>query len=265
VVHERRDRLVTVEAPPFSAIEQQRAHEYVADQIRRQIGLGLLAPGDTLPPERELASIFGVGRVTVQLAVGLLEADRLIETRRGRSGGRFVVNAGQDTHVLDYRIIEVRRDADVISDAIDFRTIIEPAAARIAARQRRKPELEAIEESFRRTAEARSDAQFTRYDTAFHLAVARATRNRFMLAAVEEARLRVNPALALLPESDLFHAISNEEHSAILHAIADQQPEAAAEHARRHVERTARTVRTLLSSLVPTWPGQPKRRGVNGG
>ena len=75
--------------PIFDAIEQQRAHEYVAEQIRRQIGLGIIAPGEALPPERELARLFGVGRVTIQLAIGTLEADRLITTRRGRSGGNW--------------------------------------------------------------------------------------------------------------------------------------------------------------------------------
>ena len=38
--------------PIFGAIEQQRAHEYVAEQIRRQVGLGIIAPGEALPPER---------------------------------------------------------------------------------------------------------------------------------------------------------------------------------------------------------------------
>jgi DNA-binding FadR family transcriptional regulator len=244
----------------FSAIEQQRAHEYVADQIRRQIGLGLLAPGEALPPERELAKLFGVGRVTVQLAVGLLEADRLIETRRGRSGGRFVLDAGQGTRALDYRIIEARRDADLIIESIEYRVIIEGAAASMSARLRRKSELGAMEDATRRTSLARDDAEFTRYDTIFHLAVARASRNQFVLAAVEEARLRLNPVLALLPESDLFHQISNEEHAAILEAISAQDPDLAGARARAHVERTAQTVRTLLTSLNRR-PPSLKRRG----
>lgn len=246
--HEWRGESIT-SPTPFSAIEQQRAHEYVADQIRRQIGLGLLAPGDALPPERELARLFGVGRVTVQLAVGLLEADRLIESRRGRSGGRFILDAGHGTHALDYRIIEVRRDAGVILESIEYRVVIESAAASMAARLRRKSELAAMQHATHQTSLARDDAEFTRYDTIFHLAVARASRNQFLLAAVEEARLRLNPVLALLPESDLFHQISNEEHAAIFEAIAAQDPDLASARARAHVERTAQTVRTLLTSL----------------
>jgi hypothetical protein len=35
--------------PVFGAIEQQQAHEHVAEQIGRQIGLGIIAPGDAVP------------------------------------------------------------------------------------------------------------------------------------------------------------------------------------------------------------------------
>ena len=72
-------------------VQQLRAHEYVAEQIRRHIGLRLIQPGEALPSERELASLFGVGRPTIQHALRLLEAGRLVEARRGRltGGGVF--------------------------------------------------------------------------------------------------------------------------------------------------------------------------------
>src|SRR5258708_12463810 len=91
--------------PIFGAIEQQRAHEYVAEQIRRQIGLGIIAPGEALPPERELARLFGVGRVTIQLAIGMLEADRLITTRRGPSAGSFVLPPTQPPSILNLPLL----------------------------------------------------------------------------------------------------------------------------------------------------------------
>src|ERR1700746_3955743 len=45
----------------FERIRQVRAHEYVAEQIRRHIALRLIKPGEALPAERELAGMFGVG------------------------------------------------------------------------------------------------------------------------------------------------------------------------------------------------------------
>ncbi|WP_181703940.1 GntR family transcriptional regulator [Chthonobacter albigriseus] len=51
--------------------------------IREAVGAGSLAPGDALPPERELASELGISRVTVRKALaGLVEAG-ILQQRRG--------------------------------------------------------------------------------------------------------------------------------------------------------------------------------------
>ena len=57
----------------FPRLQQPKAHEYVAEQIRRHIALRLIAPGESLPSERRLAAMFGVGRPTVQLALKELD------------------------------------------------------------------------------------------------------------------------------------------------------------------------------------------------
>lgn len=235
--------------PIFGAIEQQRAHEHVAEQIRRQIGLGIIAPGEALPPERELARLFGVGRATIQLAIGMLEADRLLETRRGRSGGSFVLAPTEQHGTLDFRVLEVARSAGVIREAVDFRQVVEPAAARAAARSRTNRELAAIRAAAERTASAGTDAEFMRQDTAFHLAIARATGNRFLVDAIEQTRLRLNSVLALLPETRAWHKMSAGEHQSILDALAARDPGAAHDLMYDHVMGTARSVRALLKSL----------------
>lgn len=235
--------------PMFGAIEQQRAHEYVAEQIRRQIGLGIIAPGEALPPERELARLFGVGRVTIQLAIGMLEADRLVTTRRGRSGGSFVLAPTEQHGSLDFRVLEVAQSAGLIGEAIDFREVVEPAAAGAAARSRTKDELGVISAAAERMAVARTDAEFMREDTAFHLAIARATGNRFLVEAIEQGRLHLNSVLALLPDSRVWHQMSVREHEPILGAVARRDPDAAHSLMYEHVRSTSRSVRALLKSL----------------
>lgn len=235
--------------PVFGAIEQQRAHEYVAEQIRRQIGLGIIAPGEALPPERELARLFGVGRVTIQLAIGMLESDRLLTTRRGRSGGSFVLAPAEQPGSLDLRVLEVTQSAGLIGEAIDFRLVVEPAAARAAARSRTRRELAAIKAAAERMAAADTDAEFMREDTAFHLAIARATGNRFLLEAIEQGRLHLNPVLTLLPDSHAWHQKSVKEHEAILDAVARRDQQVAHDLMYEHVKGTARSARALVRSL----------------
>ncbi|MGH7760240.1 MAG: GntR family transcriptional regulator, partial [Candidatus Dormibacteraceae bacterium] len=57
----RRSNGSATSALRFERIHQLRAHEYVAEQIRRHIALRLVKPGEALPAERELATMFGVG------------------------------------------------------------------------------------------------------------------------------------------------------------------------------------------------------------
>jgi len=63
-------------------------YEQLCRHIAASIGVGDLPPGTQLPPERDLATIAGVSRVTVRKAVARLVEDGMLEQRRG--AGTFV-------------------------------------------------------------------------------------------------------------------------------------------------------------------------------
>jgi GntR family transcriptional regulator len=62
----------------------------IAARVEDAIARGELAPGDRLPPERELAAAHGVSRMTVRQALQMLEARGLLRRAIGRNGGSFV-------------------------------------------------------------------------------------------------------------------------------------------------------------------------------
>jgi DNA-binding GntR family transcriptional regulator len=68
----------------------QPAHAQIADQLADAIAGGELAPGDRLPPERQLAAELGLSRMTVRHALGTLEGRGLLVRTAGRGGGTFV-------------------------------------------------------------------------------------------------------------------------------------------------------------------------------
>jgi GntR family transcriptional regulator len=63
-------------------------YRQIADNLREQISVGTLRPGDQLPTEPQLATAYGASRSTIRLAVGMLTTNGLVETRQGM--GTFV-------------------------------------------------------------------------------------------------------------------------------------------------------------------------------
>ena len=238
----------------FERIHQLRAHEYVAEQIRRHIALRLIKPGEALPAERELAGMFGVGRPTIQHALRLLEASGLVEARRGRSGGTFITRHDQDSHGSDELIVRVMRQRKELEDLLQYRRLIEPAAASVAAGTRRSTDLAAMRRAIRGMAAATTEPDYMRHDTDFHIAVARATGNAFLTRAIEEIRMRLNDAMTLLPESEAWHQRLSGEHGALLEAIENGDAASAEALMQEHVAISEQGLRAVLAAI--------RRRGV---
>lgn len=236
----------------FEPINQLRAHEYVAEQIRRHIALGLLNPGDALPAERELAVMFGVGRPTVQHALRLLEADRLVGARRGRYGGTFVLGTEDET-LQNERMMLLLRQREEIEELLVYRRCLEPRVAGLAATRRTPTDIAALHRTSDTMQHAVDEAEYNRADTEYHLAIATATQNQFILTQSEEIRMRLFNALSLLPESDQWHERVNDEHAAITTAIEAGDIAQAQEHMDAHIAHSERAVRASLRALDATF------------
>src|SRR5664279_5170527 len=72
----------------FQPIKPKKVSSQIADQIRSSILAGEFSPGDKLPPERELAEMFGVSRPSVRDALNVLAAAGLVMSYQG--GGTVV-------------------------------------------------------------------------------------------------------------------------------------------------------------------------------
>lgn len=229
----------------FRPVYKRPAHEYVAEQIRRHIALGVQT--DVLPPERELAARFAVGRATVQKALAILAADGLIEQRRGRHGGTFILQApGQPGSNGDDLIREIQQDAPLIEEALTYRMAIEPAAAENAARRRTDTDIVALQNALAAITIATTEEEYMRRDTELHLCIARAGRNRFFLEEIDRLRVLLNKVFSALPESDVWHNRINREHASIVRAIADGDATAARRAMTAHVKNSDDSILALL-------------------
>jgi len=77
-------------APRFRPIHTRRAFEEICERIREQLALGLLKPGDKLPPERDLAQQLGVSRNVLREALRSLEMAGVLRLLKGVKGGAFI-------------------------------------------------------------------------------------------------------------------------------------------------------------------------------
>ncbi len=84
----------------FAQLSDAGRAEQVARRLADAIVLGVLTPGERLPSEAELARRFGVALVTAREGLGMLREAGLVETRRGRDGGSFVVHPGDGDEAL---------------------------------------------------------------------------------------------------------------------------------------------------------------------
>src|SRR4051812_10042957 len=94
-------------------------YEQIAERLAADIRSGLLAPGERLPSERELARQLEVSRASVREAIGALQVQGVVETRPG--AGTFVAAESRPGRELPH-------DASP-SAVLDARAQLEPAIA----------------------------------------------------------------------------------------------------------------------------------------
>ena len=73
---------------PVDPDQQQPLYRQITTAIREAIANRALKPDDALPPERELADMFGVSRITIRKAISGLVNEGVLDTHHG--SGTFV-------------------------------------------------------------------------------------------------------------------------------------------------------------------------------
>src|SRR3954452_21767137 len=120
---------------PEAVLRPVRGHhafETCVEQLAMAIRLGVYPRGSTLPAERELAERLHVSRATLLEAMAALPQAGLVQTTRGRGGGTVVtLKPGTPSARAAARLGATRRKDWL--DALDYRRIVEPGAAALAA------------------------------------------------------------------------------------------------------------------------------------
>ncbi|MFF2509974.1 FadR/GntR family transcriptional regulator [Streptomyces sp. NPDC058086] len=234
------DRLTPVLRP----VRAGNGFEEALEQILQVVRLGLVPGGGRLPAERELAERLGISRVTLREVLKVLQDQGLVESRRGRYGGTFVVPRAETPGEDELR----RRFAEAdIEDVLRFREVLEVGAAGLCATHGLSPEqAERLREALARTHEAPL-ADYRRLDTLLHLTLAELSGSPSLTAQYAAVRASVNDLLDCIPllVRNLEH--SQRQHTALVEAVLDGDADGAREMMREHCAGTAALLRGFLA------------------
>ena len=232
--------------PMWRPVRGGNAFEITVARLAQAIRLGLVAAGDRLPPERELAERLRVSRVALRQAIGALREAGYLESRRGRAGGTFVVHplpdAGEDSDAAAL----AKEMGEELHDALDFRRVVEAGAANLAATRA----LSANQRAYLvgcLTASRERDAGSRRVnDSRLHLAIAAASGCASVATAIADVQLRLDRLLGAIPviRRNLDH--SDAQHTRIVEAILAGDPAGARTAMEEHCDGTAELLRGLL-------------------
>lgn len=234
---------------PDAVLRPVRGHhafEACVEQLGTAIRLGVYPLGSALPSERDLAALLGVSRATLLEAMAALREAGLVETTRGRGGGTVVTLKPRTPSArAAARVVPARR-ADWL-DALDYRRIVEPGAAWLAASIEltdvRRGQLERAHADVSKAARAAAHRQA---DSRFHLTIASLADSPRVIEAVTSVQSTLHEMLLAIPVLDANIAHSDRQHATLVRAIVTGDAERARKVMEEHCDDTAALLRGLV-------------------
>ena len=225
----------------YRPVREGNALEDTVARLVQTIRLGVVAPGESLPPERELALRYAVSRDTVREAIRELAGAGYLVPRRGRYGGTFVADPLPQPPDL------ALADPAELDDVLGLRRVLEAGAARAAADRTLDPG--AREELFARfeATSAATESDYRRLDTLLHLTIAEMAGIPSLVTLAAENRARVNAWLDTFPLLPRNIEHSNEQHERIVTAILAGRADAAETAVLEHLAGSEVLLRGFLA------------------
>ncbi len=207
----------------------------IYQRVSKAISDGEWLPGERLPSEEALSKRYGVSRPVLRQALAQLRAESRLMSRKG--AGHYVCEVN-DGHAYDFGAL---RNVPDVRHFLNFRAIVESEIAADVAEQANPQVLKDLREKMAalEASMARGGPSITE-DIAFHLALARGCRNRFLRSALEsltdqmDVATRMNRDLAPSPLPERFRQIAS-EHRAVVDAIEAGDPQAARQAMHAHL------------------------------
>jgi GntR family transcriptional repressor for pyruvate dehydrogenase complex len=237
------DYVAEAQRKGIQPVRRLKVSDSVAAQLEQLILQGEYRVGDRLPPERELAEQFGVGRSSMREALRRVETHGLISIDHGR--GTFVAADAVRAMSNGFLLIE----GSTVPELIDVRLPLEGEAASLAARRIVSREMNELRQILEAAEDPTlDDDEFIRLDWQIHRTVAAATKNSLLLRltdSLEQLFDIYSHRVILLPRR---RAVAQAGHREIVAAVVNHQARTARSAAIRHIHDVEKDIAEHLAN-----------------
>jgi DNA-binding FadR family transcriptional regulator len=221
-------------------IEKLRVAEEIVEQLRGLILSGSYAPGDKLPPERNLAKELGVNRSSLREALKKLEHLGLVKIRQG-DGTRvldFMQTGGID---LVSHLVPMAQGGHpaLLADILEFRRIYGREVARLAAERAEPADVERLRALSDAADEASTPEEILRLDFEFYVALTQAGKNRVLGLLINTVRQAVLAYATFFSHFTVSTDAVRRHHRALVKAVAKHDADTAWKIADTYMARGA--------------------------
>lgn len=227
-------------------MQSKKVSDFIYEQLEEAIILKEFLSNEQLPSERELSTLFNCSRLALREALAALEKQGLIEKRLGAKGGTFVLpTTKRSNHRSSSDIESSWKD---LIDVFEYRSIIEPEAARLAALRITDEELDSLQLILDQSQHQLIEREeFRSLDVKFHLLLGRASGNTFLESAIRKIRTRINPALDLMPYSHEVKTKTITDHKHLLAALHERNSNLTKEMMFNHINGSTKAISNQFS------------------
>jgi len=222
----------------FRTVDRTKVSDQISEQLLERIVSGEYPPGAQLPSERDIAESTGVSRVAVREGIGSLVARGILSVKQGRG---TIVNPVDEWNTLDPPTLLLVHGENAILHLMEFRMLLEPEIAAMAAERITPEEIEALKKLSELPDEDTID-QHAQRDTTFHLYIAKVSGNPVLLMVMTSVQelMNVNRRKAFVVPGAVAKA--RHWHREIFQAIANHDPQAARQAMIEHINQVLDTL-----------------------
>ena len=216
-------------------------------RIKQMIIEGELAPGDRLPPEKELSERLGLSRSSLREAVKALEVIRVLDVRRG--DGTYVTSLEPRLLLEALSFVVDLHDDQSVLEIFAVRRILEPAASALAAANADDDALARLREAVAHVDHASDVEGLVAHDLEFHGGIANSTGNTYLaslIASLSSHTVRARIWRGITQEGAVERTL--QEHHAILDAIEAHDAELASALTVVHISGIEQWLRAAAQS-----------------